>query len=152
MQAPAPKPQHDWLRQWVGEWHIESNAGGFKMTGTEIIRPLGKLWIIGEGNDDRGSENGQSRITLGYDPAKGRFVGSWVGAMMDMQWVYDGELEGNTLTLHCEGPDFDGSGRIARYKDVFELVDLDHRVLHAWTENKDGQWTEFMTAQYRRVQ
>lgn len=153
MEIPAPKEQHLWLLQWVGEWRYDMSGMGHKMTGTETIRPLGQLWIIGEGNDESASVEGRTRLTLGYDSKKERFVGSWVGAMMDMQWVYDGELDaaGNTLTLHCEGPDFDGSGRIAKYKDVFEVKSPDLRVLHAWTQDAAGEWTEFMTSEYHRV-
>ena len=32
-------------------------------------------------------------MTLGYDPAKKRFVGTFIGSMMTNLWVYEGELE-----------------------------------------------------------
>src|SRR5687768_17755328 len=32
-------------------------------------------------------------ITVGFDPAKGNFVGTWVGSMMTNLWVYKGWLE-----------------------------------------------------------
>ena len=50
-----------------------------------------------------------TQITLGYDPAKKRFVGTWLGSMMTHLWIYDGELSADerTLTLSSEGPQHD---------------------------------------------
>jgi uncharacterized protein DUF1579 len=45
-------------------------------------------------------------MTLGYDPEKKQYVGTWVGSMMSYLWVYDGSLdaEEKVLTLNAEGP------------------------------------------------
>jgi hypothetical protein len=94
----------------------------------------------------------QYQLTLGYDPARKRFVGTWVGAMMPYQWVYNGELDasGNVLTLNCEGPAFDGSGKMMPYRDVHEFLSDDHRQLKAYTQSEDGTWNHFMTTDYHR--
>ncbi|MNW11537.1 hypothetical protein D3C71_2090200 [compost metagenome] len=67
---------------------------------------------------------GQTLMTLGYSPETGRFVGTWVGSMMTHMWIYDGELEpdGLTLSLYCDGPDFDAPGRKARYRDAITMA------------------------------
>jgi len=72
-------------------------------------------------------------MTLGYDPAKGRFVGTWIGSMMTHLWVYDGELDpaGRVLTLNSEGPSMTGDGSFAKYQDIVEFMSDDHRVLTA---------------------
>ena len=51
-------------------------------------------------------------MTLGYDPQKKRFVGTWIGSMMTYLWVYDGELDasGKVLTLNAEGPNMQVAG------------------------------------------
>lgn len=66
------------------------------------------------------------------------------------QWVYEGKLEGNTLTLDCEGPAFDGSGRMQNYRDVHEIADDSHRTLKAYVQEDDGSWKHFMTTAYTR--
>jgi hypothetical protein len=91
-------------------------------------------------------------MTLGYDPAKKRFVGTFIGSMMTNLWVYDGELDaaGKVLTLDAEGPAFTDPERTARYKDAIEIVSPDHRILTSRYLGDDGQWHHFMTAHYRR--
>jgi hypothetical protein len=92
------------------------------------------------------------RITLGFDPAKGRFVGSWVGSMMPMLWTYDGFLdEGRkVLTLESEGPSFSGDGTISKYRDVIEVVSPAERRFHSRVLGPDGSWNQFMTARYSK--
>ena len=91
-------------------------------------------------------------LTLGYDPSRKRFVGTWVGSMMTHLWVYDGALDaaGTVLTLDAEGPGFADKGKTAKYQDVVEFRSDDHRVLTSRVLGDDGTWHGFMTAHYRR--
>ena len=90
-------------------------------------------------------------ITLGFDPQKQRFVGTWVGSMMTHLWVYDGALDpaGKVLTLNAEGPSMSGNG-MAKYQDIIELKSDDHHTLTARMLGDDGTWTQVMAADYRR--
>jgi Protein of unknown function (DUF1579) len=91
-------------------------------------------------------------MTLGYDPQKQRYVGTWVGSMMTYLWVYDDAMDaaGRALTLNAEGPHMVAEGKLAKYKDVIEIKSEDHRVLTSHMLGDDGEWHEFMTANYRR--
>jgi hypothetical protein len=91
-------------------------------------------------------------MSLGYDPLKQRFVGTWIGSMMCCLWVYDGSLDsaGNILTLDTEGPDFAVEGQLARHRDTIQFANPDQRVLTSHMLGDDGQWHQFMTAHYRR--
>ena len=44
-------------------------------------------------------------MSLGFDPQKGRFVGTFIGSMMTHLWIYDGALDasGQALILDAEG-------------------------------------------------
>lgn len=161
MQA-EPQKEHEWLRKFVGEWTCEAECAmgpgqpPSKTRGSESVRSLGGLWVVAEGEGEMPDDGGAATmiLTLGYDPRKRRFVGTWVGSMMTHLWVYEGGLDatGRVLTLDTEGPDFaaDGGGRIAKYQDVIEFRDDDHRVLTSRMLGEDGRWQEFMTAHYRR--
>lgn len=154
-----PQKEHHWLQKLVGEWTYEHEAvmepgkPPEKMTGTESVRPLGEVWVSCEGRGEMpGGGTGTTIMTLGYDSAKKRFVGTFIGSMMDNLWIYDGELDpaGNKLTLDSEGPSFSGDGTMAKYRDAIEFKSDDYRVLTAQVLGDDGQWREFMTAHYRR--
>ena len=150
--------EHRWLQRLVGEWTTESEAesesGGApaKYTGTESVRSVGGVWVVCDGRGDMG--DGQLTVTvmsLGYDPGRRRFVGTFIGSMMTDLWIYDGELDGDVLTLHTEGPSYTTPGARAKYLDTIELRGDDHRILTSRYQGDDGEWHQFMTAHYRRV-
>jgi hypothetical protein len=159
--TPAePQQEHRWLEKFVGNWTFESECDmgpgkpREKFKGTQSARSIGGLWIIGEGQGEMpGGGMGTMVLTLGYDPQKKRFVGTWFGSMMTALWVYDGERDatGNVLTLNTEGPSFSGDGSIAKYRDIIEVKSDDHYVLRSTTQGEGGAWTEFMAAHYRRT-
>ena len=90
-------------------------------------------------------------LTLGYDPAKKRFVGTFIGSMITNLWVYDGALEGDVLTLDAEGPSFADPNKTAKYQDIIEIVSDDHHILYSQVQTDNGQWKRFMTAHYHRM-
>ena len=154
-----PQKEHQWLHKLVGEWTCEAEATmepgkpPEKSSGTESVRSLGGLWILAEGQGEMpGCGPATMMMTLGYDPQKKRYVGTWIGSMMTHLWVYDGSLDAaeKVLTLDAEGPSMAGDGKMAQYRDVIELKSDDHRVLTSHVRGDDGTWQAFMTAHYRR--
>jgi hypothetical protein len=154
-----PQKEHQWLQKLVGEWTYETEAlmepdqSPVISTGTETVRSLGGFWILAEGEGEMpGCGLATTLMTLGYDPQKQRYVGTWVGSMMTYLWQYDGELDaGETvLTLNSEGPVMTGEEKIGKYKDVIEVKSDNHRVLTSHMLRDDGQWQHFMTAHYWR--
>ncbi len=152
--------EHRWLQRLVGEWTSEAECvmgpdqPVATMRGRETVTALGDVWVTGHGEGEMpGGGTGRTLITLGYDPAKGRFVGSFVGSMMTMMWLYDGALdaEGRVLTLDSQGPDFGTPGRVALYQDIIEVNAPDRRTMTSRMQDADGAWHHVMTARYRRV-
>ena len=150
--------QHQWLHKLVGDWTYETDAHGEtgnlpqKATGTEKVRSLGGAWVIAEGEGEMGGGPASSVMTLGYDPDRKSFVGTWICSVMTNLWVYDGELDAGekSLTLHSEGPSMAGDGTKSKYKDIIEFKSDDHRLLRSEVQNADGSWQQFMVVNYRR--
>ena len=154
-----PQKEHQWLQKLVGEWTYESdvtmNAGepSAKAVGTEIVRSLDGIWTVGEATGEMpGGGKATSITTLGFDPAKRRFVGTWIGSMMHQLWVYDGELDSTerVLTLNSEGPGMEDPKKTSKYRDIVEIIDDNHRVLRGNVLGEDGQWSCFMTMNFYR--
>lgn len=158
MQA-EPQREHLWLQKLVGNWTYEAEAlmepgkPSEKCAGSETVRSLGGLWILAEGEGEMpGGGAATMLLTLGYDPQKQRFVGTWIGSMMTHLWVYEGALDetGTTLTLNTEGPDMSAGGKMTAFRDVIEFEGDDHRTLTSHMLRADGEWLKIMTADYRR--
>jgi hypothetical protein len=159
-EMPKPQAQHEWLSKLVGEWTYEHECSmgpdspPMKSTGLERVRSLGGLWTIGEGEGEMpGGEVGHVVMTLGYDPAKERFVGTFIGSMMTYMWVYEGTLDptGKILTLDTVGPNMTGQG-MAKYQDIMEFKDDNYRTLSSQFQGEDGKYHGFMVGHYRRKQ
>ena len=158
MENAQPQDQHRWLQKLVGQWTSEAEMptegqSADKSRGTENVRTLGDLWVLCEGTGEMpGGGTATMLMTLGYDPAKRRFVGTWVGSMMTHMWVYEGTLDASQriLTLESEGPSMAGDGKMAKYRDIIEFKSDDHRTLTSHMLGQDGKWQPFMTAHYRR--
>lgn len=153
-----PQPQHQWLEKLVGTWAVESECimgpdqPPSVSQGEVTARSLGGLWIILEGFQDApDGDTFSSIMSLGFDPSRERYIGTFLASMMTHLWHYFGTLDpsGRKLVLDTEGPKFDGSG-LGKYQDIVELVDDEHWILSSQIQGDDGAWIPFMTAHHRR--
>lgn len=161
-QMPVPQKEHEWLKQFVGEWEVESEAvfgpdmPPVKCKGTESTRQLGGFWIVADLTSDvpgqpmSGGMMGQ--MMVGYDSKLKKYIGTWACSMDSTLWKYEGSVDakGTTLTLEADGPDFMDPGKIRKYRDITEFKDADHRILSSEMLGDDGKWIRFMTAHYHR--
>lgn len=156
MEAELQKEQR-WLERLVGEWTTEMEAAmkpgdpPETFTGTESVRSLDGVWVLCEGRPSGGGST--TIMTLGYDTAKGRYVGSFIGSMSTYMWIYEGSVDasGNVLALETEGPSFTDESRMAKYRDSIEFRSDDHRVLTSRVQGEDGSWQQVMEVHYRRA-
>ncbi len=155
-----PEKQHEWLKQLVGEWTCEGECfmgpdqPPMKNKGTERVAMLGDLWVILEGKGEMPDGGAmESRMTVGYDPTKKKFVGTWIGSPMAHLFVYEGELDatGKVLPLKTMGPSFMDPTKMVEYHDVIEITGPNERLLWSQTQGPDGKWMKFMTMRYTRV-
>lgn len=157
MEKPEPTAEHGWLQQLVGQWTYEGKMlpddGKPPSTGTETVRMLGELWLIAEAEGTMDGTPAAHIITLGFDPAKQRFSGSFIASMMPSFWIYDGALDTDrkTLRLTAEGPRFDDQPGTALYEDSIEIVSADEHILRGKVQQDDGSWHEFMVTRFLRA-
>jgi len=155
---PGPEKEHEWLKQLVGEWESESEmmmAPGqppIKAKGSESVRAIGALWVVADVKGDSPMGPMTALLTLGYEPKKKKYIGTWIDSMMNHMWLYEGTLDatGKILTLETEGPNMMDPSKRAKYRDVIEIKSKDHKVMTSSALGEDGKWTTFVTANYRR--
>ncbi len=164
MQKPEPRPEHRLLLGMVGTWDYQSECqmgpdqAPMTQTGVETVKALGEIWIVSEWvTRDPQLGDHSSLMTLGFDSAQGRFVGSFHSSMLPFLWVYNGALDPKAsaegrqrLVLDTMGPDFSGAGGMAPYQDVFEFVDQQTRTLTSQSRDQNGEWSPFMRTTFRR--
>lgn len=155
---PQPAKEHQWLRQLVGEWETEAEIvvqpgqPPVSGKGTESVRSIGGFWTLSEVQATLFDQPLTGIMTLGYDPEKKRYVGTWIDSMSHHLWQYEGSLDevGRVLTLEAEGPNMIAPGTTARFRETIEIKSKDYRVFTSSIEVEPGKWQTFLTVHYRR--
>lgn len=155
---PAPQKEHEWLKQFEGAWETDMEANiapgepPVKCHGTISARMLGGFWVVSDVNNEIGGIPFVAVQTIGYDPAKKKYIGTWVDSMISHLWNYEGTLDktGKILTLEAEGPNFMKAGQLAKFRDVYEFKSKDHLVTASLMQAEDGKWITFATGNAKR--
>jgi hypothetical protein len=61
--------------------------------------------------------------------------------MTDFMWQYQGEVDGDKLLLHTQGPDPSQSGKMLKAVDTWEFVGDDKLILTGQMEMAEGEMT-----------
>jgi hypothetical protein len=158
-EFPGPEKEHQWLKKFVGEWTTTSKASmgpeqpPMECSGTIESRMIGEFWVVNEMQSMPQGVPMRGVQTIGYDPARKKYVGTWVDSMMNHLWLYEGTVDeaGNKLTLEAEGPNFLADGRVTKFRDAYEFKTPDHIVITASMLGEDGKWITFMTGDSKRT-
>lgn len=150
--------EHKWLQQFVGEWDTDSEGSmgpdqpPMKSTGTLKARMLGGFWVVSEIQVEMQGSKMNAVQTVGYDPEKKKYVGTWIDSMINHQWQYEGTVDaaGTKLTLEADGPDFVVAKKTTKYRDAYEFKTKDHIVATSSLLNDDGKWITFATGNFHR--
>ena len=158
-QFPQPTDEHKWLEQFAGNWATtaksEEAPGVPAMTceGTIKSRMLGGFFVVNEmKNKDDGKEI-EAIQTIGYDPQKKKYIGTYVDSMMSHMWIYEGTVDetGKILTLEAEGPNMMEPGKTAMFRDIYEFKSKDEIVATAQYQDAEGNWVTMMKGTSKRV-
>lgn len=156
---PDPSPEHELLKRFVGHWESSSECDGgpgdepMVNRGTLHGRMLGERWVVNEIEVDAGGMQIVGLQTIGYDPRRKKYVGTWSDSMQNQLWVYEGDYdpETRTLSLDAEGPNLMGDGEMTLFRDSFEFVSDDEIISRSAAIGEDGEWVVFMEGRAKRV-
>jgi hypothetical protein len=151
---PQPGPEHEMLKKDVGTWDATVEmftAPGAPATvskGTETVTMLGGFWQLSEFKSEMMGQPFEGRGATGYDPAKKKYVGTWIDTMTPGYYTVEGTYDPakKTMTAMMEGPD--PSGVVTKIKETTEWKDADTRVFTMYAP--DGQTVSMRIAYKRR--
>lgn len=157
-ELPKPASEHQRLSQFAGEWEVTAETvpapgqEAIKCTGTESATMVGGFWLVGRSEASMFGMPVNNLLTIGYDPAKKKYVGTFVCSMDSTLWTYEGTMDetGRKLTLETEGPSPLDPKKTAKYRETLELKDKDHKVFTSFMKGDDGEWVKIVTMEYRR--
>ncbi|HYN03132.1 MAG TPA: DUF1579 domain-containing protein [Vicinamibacteria bacterium] len=150
---PTPGPEHDMLKKDVGTWDatvemfMAPGAPPEVSKGTETVTMMGGFWQLAEFKSEMMGQPFEGRGAMGYDPAKKKYVGTWVDTMTPgystVEATYDPAKKTMTGTMEGTGPD----GVLAKTKETTVWTDSDARVFTMYAP--DGT-TPMMRISYKR--
>ena len=146
------------LAKAVGAWdaEIESMMGGpgasaEKSKGSETVKALpGGLWMMSDFQGEFGGMPFHGHGVNGYDPAKQKYVGTWVDSFGTHLSTMEGTVDEKTKTgtFFMEGPDM--TGKMVKYRLVTKWIDDDNRTFEMFGPGPDGKEGEVMKITYKR--
>ena len=151
---PKPGPEHELLKKDVGTWDATVEMmmpPGPPSKGTEVtaLGP-GGLWIITDFKSEMMGAPFQGHGVSGWDPARKKYVGTWVDSMstsvMVTESTYDAASRSLTGWIDAPGPD----GQPMKLKAVTEYKDDDTRVFTMYMKGPDGKEAPTMRISYKR--
>ena len=156
---PKPTQEHVWLQKFVGKWTTEAKATmapdqpPMQCSGTLTSRQLGEFWVCNEMQGEWSGEPMTGMQTIGFDPAKHKYVGTWVDSMTSFMWQYEGSVDpsGKVLTLEADGPNFTGDGGLTKFQDIYDFKSADEILMTSRMLAADGKWVTFMSGTAKRV-
>ena len=152
-QPPAakPGPEHELLKEkFVGDWDVTVAFGGMQAKASATYKmDLGGFWLTEQFRGDFGGQKFEGRGTLGYDPARKKYVATWIDSMSPTLLVLEGafDKDNKTLTETGEGPGMDG--KLTKLKNVYEFPDKD-TIVFTMSSVGGGKDQEMMKLTYKR--
>lgn len=154
---PATK-EHEWLHQLAGQWEADVEVSAepgkppLKLKSTEDTRRIGGFWILSASEVPPPGMPFARALTLGWDPQKKKYVGTWVDSFSTYIGRYEGSMDaaGRTLTLEGEMPSPFDPAKSVRVREVIELKSQDQKVVTTSVQGEDGSWFTLVRVDARR--
>jgi hypothetical protein len=156
-EMPGPVEEHGLLQKFVGEWESEGEAfmapgqPPTKLKGIESSRMIGGFWFVAQIKSSVPDFPYEQILTLGYDPAKKKYIGTVIDSMTSHIWQLEGTFDatGNVLAWETEGPVPDPENP-SKFREVMELKGSDHKVFTSSVLGQNGSWNTVIRIDIRR--
>ena len=152
---PGPGPEHQVFAKDVGTWDAEieirfaPGASPERQKGTARNRlACGGLWLVSDFVSETSGFEGHG--VYGFDPARGKYVGTWVDSARSFLVVSEGSYDAASRIMTFTTEATIAPGRSMRWRETTETLDADTQVWRSFMPAPDGSEFEMMTVTYRR--
>ncbi len=156
---PADSPAA-WVHGLAGEWTVVNEVSlapdqpKMKVEFRESSRMVGRTWLLAEAKGDMQGMAFESVLTLGYDGAQKQYVCTYIDSMQGRMWTFAGQFDdaGKRLVLECDGPAFDNPAGTTKYRLIVEHPEPNRKMTRSQAVMPNGDWFEFETTTYTRME
>src|SRR5258708_7535858 len=126
-EMPKPGPEHEKLKQFVGNWDAVMEMGGQKVDAKATYKSIcGGMWLANEFEGQIAGKKFLGHGLDGYDLNKKKHVGIWVDSMSSAPLTFEGDLDPKTKLLTQTGEAAGPDGQPHKFKCTTEVKDPDH--------------------------
>ena len=112
----------------------------------------GGMWLLSSFEGKFGDMDFHGAGQTGYDPKKGKYVGTWVDSMASEIMVTEGDYDSknHTVTMYSKGTDPSGKPYDARMSTKYEAEDTMVFTMEMKSEETKGEFIKVMEITYKR--
>ena len=153
---PQPGPEHKVLADAAGTWDATVDMAmpdGSSMTskGVQVDTVgCGGLCLITDFKGDMMGMTFEGHGVTAWDPAKKKYVGSWVDSMSQGMATTEGTFDPATKKMESWMEARDMTGQLAKTRSIDEHPDPDHRTMTMFMKGPDGKEAQGMKISYTR--
>ena len=155
--TPRPGPEHKKLAAYAGTWDaaVEMADPTGQVTKSKGVSELkvgpGGLWLLEHFQADFGGTPFEGHGHNGYDPAKGKYVATWIDAWSTSPMILEGgyDKDGKVLTMTGTAPGMDGKPVLTRYVTTHQDANTD--VFEMYMPGPYGKEMKVLTITYTRA-
>ena len=150
-EFPKPGPEHDKLKELVGEWDAVMEMQGQKSKATATYKSIcGGMWIESDFEGDLGGLKFQGHGLDGYDLKKKKYVGVWVDSLESAPMHFEGDYDPKSKLLVMTGESLGMDGKPQKFKTTTETKDKDHFTFKMYMVQPEGKEQLAFTIDYTR--
>ncbi|MDP1796848.1 MAG: DUF1579 domain-containing protein [Planctomycetaceae bacterium] len=150
-EFPKPGPEHDKLKELVGEWDAVMTMGDQKSKATATYRSICHgMWVESDFHGAIGDQKFQGHGLDGYDLKKKKYVGVWVDSFESGPMHFEGDYDPQSKLLVMTGESLGPDGKPQKFKNTTENKDKDHFTFKMYMVLPGGQEQLAFTIDYTR--
>jgi hypothetical protein len=158
-EPPKPTKEHEELKSEVGGWDAEMliwpapGAEPMKSKGVETNEMFGPYWLMSKYEGEVVGQKFTGHMMLGYDPAKKKYIGTWIDTMSPFGMTMEGDYDESTHTSTMMGVGTSWeTGKPEKTKMVTRYESDDEKTFEMYMEKpgEPAEWVKGMEIKYNR--